>query len=152
MEKIKCGVLLTPPTEINFDIIREFYANAMPINDVCYSYYSFVRGSVVSFDRNSISQYLNHSLTLKRGELCSYQKRVASKNLILDLVSETLALTPNHDFFLNASNQPIHFKRCDMNIKVQLYVTLLLYNVKQRSHTSTIPIDTTCLLYYMIKW
>ncbi|KAL5073863.1 hypothetical protein RYX36_012847, partial [Vicia faba] len=73
MEKRKWGVLLTPPTELNFNIIREFYAN------------------------------------------------------------------------------PVHFKRRDMNTKAQLYATLLLYNIKPRSHTSTIPIDTTFLLYYTIK-
>ncbi|KAL5098808.1 hypothetical protein RYX36_003135 [Vicia faba] len=54
MEKIKVGILLTPPAELNFDIIREFYANAISIEDVCYSYCSFVRGRVVSFDRNSV--------------------------------------------------------------------------------------------------
>ncbi|KAL5072813.1 hypothetical protein RYX36_011797, partial [Vicia faba] len=79
MEKRKWGVLLTPPTELNFDIIREFYANATPIED------------------------------------------------------------------------PVHFKRCDMNTKVQLYATLLLYNIKSGSHTSTIPIYISFLLYYMIK-
>ncbi|KAL5054712.1 hypothetical protein RYX36_035394 [Vicia faba] len=74
----------------------------------------------MSFDRNSFNQYLGHPLTLQRGELCSYQKRVASKKGRLDLVGETLALTPNHGFFLNASNQPVHFKRFDMNTKEQL--------------------------------
>ena len=65
-------------------------------------------------------------LNLQRGELFYYQKRVASNKWRLDLFSETLALTPNHGFFLNASNQPVHFKRCDMNTKVLLYVNLLL--------------------------
>ncbi|KAL5071874.1 hypothetical protein RYX36_022761 [Vicia faba] len=151
MEKIKWGVLLNPPTDINFDIIREFYANSIPIEDVWYSYCSFIRGRAVSFDRNLVSQYLNRPLTLQRGELFSYKKMVASKKWRLDLVSETLALTPNHGFFLNASNQLVHFKRCDMNIKAQLYATLLLYNIKLRSHTSTIIIDSACLLHYMIK-
>ncbi|KAL5097810.1 hypothetical protein RYX36_002137 [Vicia faba] len=54
-------------------------------------------------------------------------------------------------FFLNASNQPVHFKRCDMNINAQLYATLLLYNIKPRCHTFIIPIDKSCLFYYMIK-
>ncbi|KAL5056471.1 hypothetical protein RYX36_037153, partial [Vicia faba] len=107
MEKRKWGVLLNPPTELNFDIIREFYANAIPIEDVRYSYYSFVRGRVVSFDRNLVSQYLNHLVILQRGELCSYQKRVASKKWRFDLVSETLALTHNHGLFLNGFNQPV---------------------------------------------
>ncbi|KAL5064190.1 hypothetical protein RYX36_025927, partial [Vicia faba] len=151
MEKRKWGVLLTPPTELNFDIIQYFYTNAMPIEYVWYSYCSFVWGRAVYFDRNSVSQYLNHPFTLQRGKLFSYQKRVASKKWQLGLVSETLALTPNHGFFLNASKQPVHFKRRDMNTKAQLYATLLIYNIKPRSHTSTIPIDSTCLLHYMIK-
>ncbi|KAL5074851.1 hypothetical protein RYX36_013835 [Vicia faba] len=151
MEKRKWGVLLTSLTELNFYIVRELYSNAMPVEDVCYSYCSFVRGRAVSFDRNEVSQYLGHPLTLPRGEFCSYQERVASKKCILDLVGETLALTHNHGFFLKASNQPMHFKRGDMNTKAQLYATLLLYNIKPMSHTSTIPIYITCLLYYMIK-
>ncbi|KAL5056069.1 hypothetical protein RYX36_036751, partial [Vicia faba] len=132
MEKRKCGVLLTPLTELNFEIIREFYANAMPITYVCYSYCSFVRGRAVSFDRNSVNQYLNHPLTLQRGELCSYQKRVASKKWRLDLVNETLALTSNLGFF-------------------SMLPTSLYTSKDTRSYTSTIPIDTTFLLYYMIK-
>ncbi|KAL5069726.1 hypothetical protein RYX36_020613 [Vicia faba] len=76
---------------------------------------------------------------------------VASKKWRWDLVGETLALTPNHGFILNASNQHVPFKRCDMNTKAQLYANLLLYNIKLMSDTSLIPIDTTWLLYYMIK-
>ncbi|KAL5062028.1 hypothetical protein RYX36_023765, partial [Vicia faba] len=89
-------------------------------------------GRAVSFNRNLVSQYLGHPLTLQRGELCSYQKRVASKN-------------GDWIYFL------VHFKRRDMNTKTQLYATLFLYNINPRSHTSTIPIDTSFLLYYMIK-
>ncbi|KAL5099848.1 hypothetical protein RYX36_004175 [Vicia faba] len=39
-----------------------------------------------------------------------------------------------------------------MNIKAQLYTTLFPYNIKPRSRTSTVPIDSACLLHYMIKW
>ncbi|KAL5058303.1 hypothetical protein RYX36_029907, partial [Vicia faba] len=44
-------------------------------------------GRAVPFDRNSVSQYLSHPLNLQRGELCSYQKRMASKKWRLDLVA-----------------------------------------------------------------
>ncbi|KAL5097300.1 hypothetical protein RYX36_001627, partial [Vicia faba] len=66
MERRKWGVLLTPPTKINFEIIREFYANAIPIKYVHYSYFSFVQGRAVSFDMNSVSHYLNNPLNLQR--------------------------------------------------------------------------------------
>ncbi|KAL5070809.1 hypothetical protein RYX36_021696, partial [Vicia faba] len=46
---------------------------------------------------------------------------------------------------------PVHFKRCDMNTKARLYTTLLLCNIKLRSHTLTIHVDSTFLLHYMIK-
>ncbi|KAL5062473.1 hypothetical protein RYX36_024210 [Vicia faba] len=146
MEKRKWGVLLTPSSELNFDIVCELYDNVMPIEDVCYSYCSFLRGRTVSFDRNEVSQYLGHPLTLPRGELCAYEKRVESKKWRLDLVGETLALTLSHGFVLNASNQPVHFKIGDMNTKAQLYAAPLVYNIKLSNHTSTIHVDTTCLL------
>ncbi|KAL5068191.1 hypothetical protein RYX36_019078 [Vicia faba] len=123
----------------------------MPMKVVCYTCYSFVRGRVVHFDNNANSQYLGNTLTLPRGEFCAYQKRVASKKWRLDLVGETLSLTPNHGFVFNASNQPVNFKRGYVNTKAQLYATILLYNINPRSHTSTIPVDMACLLYYMIK-
>ncbi|KAL5078890.1 hypothetical protein RYX36_007311 [Vicia faba] len=58
-----------------------------------------IAGGAVSFDGNAVSQYLGHPLTLQMGEICSYQKRVGSKKWRLDLVGDTLALTPNHVFF-----------------------------------------------------
>ncbi|KAL5078095.1 hypothetical protein RYX36_017079 [Vicia faba] len=136
---------------LNFDLVCEFYGNAMSIEGVCYTYCSFVRGRDVPFDINVVIQYLGNPLTLPRGELCAYQKRVASKKWRLDLVGDTLAVTPNHGFFLNVSGQPVHFKRVNINIMAQLFPTLLLYNIKPRIHTSTVLIDTVFLLYFMIK-
>ncbi|KAL5073150.1 hypothetical protein RYX36_012134 [Vicia faba] len=108
MERRKWGVLLTPMTELNFDIIQEFYANAISIEDV------------------------------------------ASKKWRLDLVSETLALTLNHGFFLNASNQPVHFKRRDMNTKSQLKAGVDIPNVATK-RISSIVNDDYVLRHYVLK-
>ncbi|KAL5101722.1 hypothetical protein RYX36_006049 [Vicia faba] len=96
-------------------MIHELYVNALPIEGVRYTFCFFVRGTAVSFARDAISQYLGNPLTLQRVEICAYQKRVAIKKWKLDLVGETLALTPNHGFFLNALNQPVPFKRNILN-------------------------------------
>ncbi|KAI5408747.1 hypothetical protein KIW84_054544 [Lathyrus oleraceus] len=38
-----------------------------------------------------------------------------------------------------------------MTVNAQVLMTLLLYNIRTMSHTSSIPIDTTCLLYYIFN-
>ena len=60
---------MTPETTINPDIVREFYANAMPDcdkkeMDARFSYTSYVRGVPVRFDRDAISTYLGDPLEL----------------------------------------------------------------------------------------
>lgn len=47
---------------------------------------------------------------------------------------------------MNASGLPVKFLRKDMNVNAQVLMTMLLYNISPRSHTSSIPIYTTCLL------
>ncbi|KAL5063787.1 hypothetical protein RYX36_025524, partial [Vicia faba] len=86
LEKRKWETLLTPPTELNYDLVHEFYANALPIEGVCYTFCSFVRGRAMSFARDEISQYFGNPLTLQRGEIYAYQNRVSSKKWKLDLV------------------------------------------------------------------
>ncbi|KAL5064405.1 hypothetical protein RYX36_026142 [Vicia faba] len=61
-----------PPIELNFDLICEFYANALPIGGVRYYFCTFVQGRAISFTRDEINQYLENPLTLHRGELCAY--------------------------------------------------------------------------------
>jgi len=75
--------LLSPPTQIDSDIVKEFYANAMPdcdkkdMNDR-FSYTTFVRGKTILFDRETINTYLGEPLTLPPFEdptvptLCEY--------------------------------------------------------------------------------
>src|SRR4051812_14386112 len=49
-----------PHTIIDYDILKEFYANAIKTTDesVAYTYQSYVRGKTVEFDRASISDFL----------------------------------------------------------------------------------------------
>lgn len=37
-----------------------------------------------------------------------------------------------------------------MKTETQLLMTFLLYNLKSRSHISSIPVDNACLLYYIL--
>ncbi|KAL5076950.1 hypothetical protein RYX36_015934 [Vicia faba] len=57
--------LLTPPTELNFDLVREFYANTLREEGIRYTFCSFVRGRTVSFTRDVINQYLGNPHTFQ---------------------------------------------------------------------------------------
>ena len=79
----KWDKLLSPPTQIDSDIVKEFYANAMPNcdkkdMDARFSYTTFVRGEAINFDQDTINTYLGEPLTLPPSEdptvpnLCEY--------------------------------------------------------------------------------
>ena len=62
------------------------------------------------------------------------------------------ALTyPGRDFVLNATGQPKILKRGDMNTNAQIMMTLVLHNIRPRSHTSDIPFDIACMIYYILQ-
>src|SRR4051812_2892161 len=64
------GRVFKPYTEINMDIVREFYANALKLTPktVAYNYETFVRGHTIRFDRQTISEFLGNPLELPEGE------------------------------------------------------------------------------------
>lgn len=61
--------LCEPEAAINYDIVREFYANAMHQEEgVAFIYRTRVRGKIVSFGRDAINSYLGSPLTLGENE------------------------------------------------------------------------------------
>lgn len=61
---------MTLPTSLNYEIIREFYANTLPIEGMRCSFTTMVRGRQVSFSKDVINEYLGNPLTLIDDELC----------------------------------------------------------------------------------
>jgi hypothetical protein len=86
--KRKWDKLLTPETEINTDLVREFYCNAVPdaspaTIDETFSWTSYVRGKQIPFDRDSINAFLDNACVLEPSPdptippLCTYARRNA---------------------------------------------------------------------------
>ncbi|KAI5415093.1 hypothetical protein KIW84_040521 [Lathyrus oleraceus] len=141
--------LLIPPTYLNYDIVSEFYSKALPIEGMRHPFTTFVRGKEVSFTRYEINDYIDNPLTLEEGEKCAYYKRVCRADWNIELIKEALIL-PGRSYVVNASGLLVKFLRKDMNVHAQVLMNLLLYNIKPMSHTSSIPIDTAYLLYYIL--
>ncbi|KAI5385495.1 hypothetical protein KIW84_072191 [Lathyrus oleraceus] len=73
-ERRKWTKLCEPEATINYDIVREFYANAMHQEEgVAFNYQTRVRGRIISFGRDVINSYLGNPLTLGENERCEYR-------------------------------------------------------------------------------
>lgn len=71
---------MNPPTKLNYEVIREFYANALPMQGQEYPFTTMVQGRIIFFDRNAINDYLGNPLTLEEGEIDAYSKCVVHGN------------------------------------------------------------------------
>lgn len=56
--------VVNPSHRFNYEIIREFYSNALPIEGMRYLFTIFLREKEVSFTRHEINDYLDNPLTL----------------------------------------------------------------------------------------
>ena len=73
IQKRKWEQLVAPHPQINTEIVREFYANAMPLEGEAFSFKTMTRGRVINFDRQGINEYLGKPYKLKTpDELCPF--------------------------------------------------------------------------------
>lgn len=50
----------------------------------------------------------------------------------------------------NVAGIPMKFKKEDMTTRAQMALTLMVYNIMPRSHTFTIPMESTYFLYCLV--
>ncbi|MCI29801.1 hypothetical protein A2U01_0051010, partial [Trifolium medium] len=119
--------LINPPPSFNVDLVREFYANAMPIDeDEPYSFTTMVRGRALGFDRDVINEYLGNPYELQGDDgLCHYGRVLARGNWNVQAMTEKL-LMPGCTFKFNQANQPLRAMREDMKVVRPLISTIVL--------------------------
>jgi hypothetical protein len=78
-----------PITDLNAELVREFYANALPENPLTdpFPYETVVRGRTISFDRAAINKYLGNPFQLSRDH--EYDEFHTKRNLGHFKVDET---------------------------------------------------------------
>ncbi|KAL5057499.1 hypothetical protein RYX36_029103, partial [Vicia faba] len=116
---------------------------------VPYPFMTMVRGKQVSFSNDAINEYLGNPLTLEDSELCQYAKRLARGYWKFELVKDALVLTCK-TYETNTAGHPKKFFRQNLRTTASVLMTLVLYSIMPRSHTSFIPMDTSCLLSYIL--
>jgi hypothetical protein len=154
--------LLTPETTINPDIVREFYANAMPDcdkkeMDARFSYTSYVRGVPVRFDRDAISTYLGDPLELDPPEdpaepaLCEYGQMLKDYTYSFSRIAKDLLLPGKHFIPGKKSKEDKTARFKDLQLEAGIIFQFLVHNVVPRSHVTTTPMAALPLLWSIVK-
>lgn len=52
------GKLVEPLNKVNYDVVRKFYANAVPREGEPFQFETYVRGKQIQFNRDAINEIL----------------------------------------------------------------------------------------------
>lgn len=81
--------------------------------------------------------------------LCEYGNMLARGNWNIEMVKDALMMK-SKSYEVNAYGAPNNFLRKKLKAATRVIMTLVLYNIRPKSHTSSIPLDTSYLLYYIL--
>lgn len=59
-------------------------------------------------------------------------------------------MTTGKSYEVNSSGAPKNFLRKKLKTEAQVMMTLVFYIIRLRSHTYSIPLDTTYIFYYIL--
>ncbi|KAK2445378.1 hypothetical protein QL285_016318 [Trifolium repens] len=150
IEERNWGVLACPIDDINFDLVKEFYANAMPLDDEDpVSFKTTVRGQEIRFDRDAINDFLGQPSNLPNDTYCVYTQSVARGNWDVSAITQTL-LEHGRQLVWNRQNtHPVRALKEDLTIPSQLLLLFTLHNVIPRFHTSDATMRVLQFMHYM---
>jgi hypothetical protein len=144
--------LLHPPTEINHELVREFYANAIPENPLTdpFDHSTFVRGRTIRFDREAINEYLGNPYPLAdEDELDEFHDRRNKGNFDHDEIKRTILLEgANYD--ISDAGREYRARYSVMTLPAKITLKLILHNIQPNSHLSDTTLDVTPLIYYIL--
>ncbi|KAK2451504.1 hypothetical protein QL285_010554 [Trifolium repens] len=156
LEKRKWSKLLAPHTQINSDIVKEFFANAFPVDEdgnpseKDFNYTTFVRGRPFSFDREAINSYLGNPMPLRYPDsLCPFHTQQAQGNWDHDLIQRTI-LKEGRTYNVSDAGRPHRALKIDMTTPAQVIFKLIVHNIRPKSHTSSTTVEVTPLIYSIL--
>jgi hypothetical protein len=157
----KWDMLITLETRINPDIVREFYANAMPLcerheMDAQFTYTTMVRGTTIRFDRDTINTYLGEPLELPPPEdptilsLCEYGELERDRSYNFTQIARDILL-PGRRFNRGKNNDLTTTNFNDMTLEAGVIFQFLVHNVVPKSHVNTTPMAALPLLWHILQ-
>ncbi|GAU41288.1 hypothetical protein TSUD_349280 [Trifolium subterraneum] len=144
--------LMDPERYVHPELVREFYANALPTDrSQPFPYMTTVRGLHIRFDRDAINDFLGKPYT-RDGEddLCDYAATLARGNWDVPGMTELLLL-PGRNLIIGKYALPVRAKGEDLTPLARLALLFILHNVIPRSHISDATMPTLGLIYSFYK-
>lgn len=153
--------LLHPHPHINLDLLREFYANAVPNCDLKeiearFTYSSKVRGVTIRFDRDTINEYLGNPFDLPPGEdptipvLCEYGEKAATGNWPHDRIKREILL-PGRQYVLSKAGNRNIAAFAGMTVRATMVFKFLVHNVWPKSHVTKATKVVTPLIWHICR-
>lgn len=147
------GKLLKPEIKINPELLREFYANALPENPHTdpFEFVTVARGRTIRFDREAINTYLGNPYPLAdEDEFDLFHTNQNKGNFDHDEIKKAILLEGKNYEASDAGREHIA-KYSAMVPEAKVILKLILHNIKPNSHLSDVSVDTTPLIYYILK-
>jgi hypothetical protein len=125
--------------------------------DAMFTYTSFVRGTTVRFDRDTINTYLGNPLELDPPEdptvptLCAYGEMERDKDYSFRQIARDILL-PGKTYNKGKKSQEYttaNFR--DMKLEAGIMFQFLVHNVVPRSHVTTTPMAALPLLWHILQ-
>lgn len=142
--------LADPLPKFDPEIVREFYANAYPLDGLG-DKRSKVRGRWVTYVRALISEFLGHPLPLEEGQSCDYTRRRRSQEAFDEEEVTNLICISSRSYQLGSSSNPRRIHRIDMKTLAQVWMTFLLSNIVPIGHVSYLNVPICHLLFYILR-
>nr|KYP33047.1 hypothetical protein KK1_046146 [Cajanus cajan] len=131
------------PLPANIAVVKEFYANALRLEEGIAPFTSYVRGVHVPFDARTINQFLGTKL--RANEVSEYGNYTTDTKD--PAVVEAAICIPRFGFHRNRSQQPLHVKRRDLLLVVRIWSALVHANILPCSHVSDLHWTRAMLMY-----
>lgn len=99
--------------------------------------------------RDQINAVLGEPLTLEMGEIDEYTLQLNRHMNVKEIFSSILL--EGHNVQYNALGVAVRHLREDMKPTAQIFLLLILHNIKPKMHHSSAHINTTHLIHYILK-
>jgi len=149
--------LLNPITNLNAELVREFYANALPENPhtELFPYETFVRGRVIKFDREAINRYLGNPFQLHYpDDLDDYHAKHNMGHFTLPEPHEEIKqfiLIEGCNYDVSEAGREFRAQYKALTNPAKIIQKFLLHNVMPNSHLSDCVVEVCPLIYYILK-
>ncbi|KAL5079190.1 hypothetical protein RYX36_007611 [Vicia faba] len=87
---------------------------------------------------------------MEDGELCEYHKKLERGKWDFELVKNKF-VSLGHSYELIVVGIPLKFILKSLKKMPRVLMFVVLYNIRIHSHMSSIPVETVCLLYYILE-